>query len=109
MLATKPKPKTKLESIAVDMYSRVDAANEWQRTKLANGLDVILHHVSDRRWRLAIARENVYPSSTEVDVCRVSFDVPEAAEEQRSERKYKHPKTGRVIEYRRVELFWTEA
>ncbi len=103
------KPKTKLDAIAVNMYSEVTKPGEWQRMKLANGLDVILQHVDDGRWRLALARENVYPSDVEVDVCRKSFEVPAAAEEQRSEKKHTHPKTGRVIEYRRVELFWMEA
>jgi hypothetical protein len=107
---TKPtKPRNKLEGIAINMYSQIGVPGDWQRTKLANGLDVILQQVDDHRWRLAMARENVYPSVTEVDVCRKYFEVPEAAEEQRSEHQYEHPKTHRVIEYRRVELFWTEA
>ncbi|MBK8772674.1 MAG: hypothetical protein IPM06_19915 [Rhizobiales bacterium] len=109
MLATKAKPKNMLDSIAVGMFSQISIPGEWQRTKLANGLDVILQQVEEHRWRLAMARENVYPSDTEVDVCRNAFDVPSAAEEQRSAHQYRHPKTHRVIEYRRVELFWTEA
>ena len=109
MIATRQKAPTKLEMIAMTMYSQVTEPGEWQRMKLANGLDVILQHVNDGRWRLALARENVYPSDVEVDVCRKSFDVPDAAEEQRSEKQHKHPKTGRIIEYRRVELFWMEA
>ena len=109
MIAPKAKPKSKLDSIAVNMYSQVSIPGDWQRTKLANGLDVILQQVEEHRWRLAMARENVFPSDTEVDTCRKCFDVPAAAEEQRSEKQYKHPKTGRVIEYRRVELFWMEA
>lgn len=106
-IATKTKTRTVLESIAMDMYERV-APGEWCRTKLANGLDIILQRIDDRRWRLALAREGVYPSETEVTTCRRYFDVPDTADEQRSPRQYHHPKTRRVIEYRRVEITWTE-
>lgn len=100
--------RTRLAAIAATMYSNVVRPRDWDRTKLANGLDIILHRVDEHRWRLALAREGVYPSDIEVSIVRGCFDVPEAAEEERSEKQHRHPKTGREINYRRVEITWQE-
>lgn len=99
---------TKLASVAAMMYSKVVDVGDWDRFKLTNGLDIILHRVTDSQWRLAMAREGVYPSEVEVELLRTAFDVPEAAEEARSEKSHTHPKTKRQISYRRVELTWQE-
>lgn len=107
----KPTPagdRSRLAAIATTMYSKVTAPGAWDRTKLANGLDIILHHVDEHRWRLAMARESVYPSDAEIAIVRGCFDAPAAAEETRSEKEYHHPKTGRAINYRRVEITWQE-
>jgi hypothetical protein len=106
--ATTTRAPGKLDSIATQMYATVNHPGEWTRYKLANGLDIILHRVDDQRWRLAMAREDTYPSDVEVKVVRERFDVPPAADEARSEKQHRHPKTGRVIKYRRVELTWKE-
>lgn len=98
----------KLTEIATTMYSKVIEAGDWDRVKLSHGLDIILHRVDELQWRLAVAREGVYPSDMEVEVVRTAFDVPEAAEEARSEKEYTHPKTKRTIYYRRVEVTWQE-
>ncbi len=100
--------RTKLAAIATTMYSKTVQPRAWDRTKLANGLDIILHHVDEHRWRLAMAREGVYPSAAEVEIVRGCFDVPAAAEEARSEKTHRHPKTNREITYRRVEITWQE-
>jgi len=100
--------RSKLAAVATNMYSLVTDPGQWTRTKLANGLDIILHRVDDHRWRLALARESVYPSDSEVAIIRDTFDVPEAAEEARSEKQHRHPKTHREINYRRVEITWQE-
>lgn len=99
---------TKLASIAAMMYSKVVDVGDWDRFKLVNGLDIILHRVTDTQWRLALAREGVYPSDVEVELLRTAFDAPEAAEEARSDKQHTHPKTGRTITYKRVELTWQE-
>lgn len=98
----------KLAEIATTMYSKVIDAGDWDRVKLSHGLDIILHRISDEQWRLAMAREGVYPSDVEVELVRSAFDVPEEAEESHGEKQYTHPKTRRVINYRRVELTWQE-
>ena len=100
--------RSKLAAIATTMYSKAVRPGDWDRTKLANGLDIILHRVDDTRWRLALARVGVYPSDMEVEIIRDTFDVPDAAEEARSEKQHTHPKTGRTITYRRVEITWQE-
>lgn len=98
----------KLATIAALMYSHVIDPGDWDRVKLENGLDVILHRLDEHQWRLAMAREGGYPSDMEVEIVRNAFDVPEAAEEARSEKQYTHPKTKREINYRRVEVTWQE-
>lgn len=100
--------RSRLAAIATTMYSNVTAPGKWDRAKLQNGLDIILHRVDDHRWRLAMAREGVYPSDAEVKIVRSLFDIPAAAEEARSEKAHRHPKTGRTITYRRVEITWQE-
>lgn len=106
--ATKPKAATKLDQIAATMYADVDRPGKWTRTKLAHGLDMILHRVDEHRWRLALAREGIYPSDTEIAICRESFDVPPAAEEKRTQKVHHHPKTKRTIVYHVAELTWIE-
>ena len=98
----------KLAALATTMYSKVIEPGDWDRVKLEHGLDIILHRLDDHQWRLAMAREGVYPSDMEVEIVRNAFDVPEAAEEARSEKQYTHPKTKRTINYRRVEVTWQE-
>lgn len=100
--------RSRLAAIATTMYSKTTQPGAWDRTKLANGLDIILHHVDEHRWRLAMAREGVYPSELEVSIVRGCFEAPESAEEARSEKTHHHPKTNRPITYRRVEVTWLE-
>jgi hypothetical protein len=106
--AKPPGDRSKLATVAAIMYSHVTKPKDWDRAKLANGLDIILQRVDEHQWRLAMARESVYPSDIEVEIVRSTFDVPEAAEEARSEKTYTHPKTHRLINYRRVEITWQE-
>ena len=47
--------RSKLAAIATTMYSNVTAPGAWDRAKLQNGLDIILHRVDDHQWRLATA------------------------------------------------------
>jgi hypothetical protein len=104
----KSKAATKLDQIAATMYSDVTAPGAWTRTKLAHGLDIILQRVDEHHWRLALAREGIYPSDTEIAICRESFDVPPAAEESRKQKVHHHPKTKRTIVYHVAELTWIE-
>lgn len=106
--ATTTRTPGKLDIIAEQMYDQVHAPGEWTRYKLTNGLDIILQRIDEQRWRLAMARESTYPSGAEVRVVRDRWNVPEAADETRSEKQHRHPKTGRVINYCRVELTWKQ-
>ncbi len=98
------RPGPKLEPLAAQMRERVSAPGKFTRAKLATGLDVILHRTDALRWRLALARENEFPSTEEIEAWRGLFAVPPGAEPHRSYKRYRHPKNGRVILYQVVEL-----
>lgn len=99
---------SRLAAIATTMHRNVARAGAWDQVTLPNGLSIVLHRATDQRWRLALAREGVYPSDVEAQVVRAAFAVPAAAEETRSEKEYRHPKTGRLITYCRIEITWLE-
>jgi hypothetical protein len=74
---------------------------------LVKGLQVVLRW-EDERWRLALGREGVFPSETEVEVCRRAFAVPEGVETARREASWRHPKTLRAVRWQVVEMSWVE-
>lgn len=100
--------RSRLAAIADKMRRNTVQPGQYDRAKLVNGLDIILHHVGEQRWRLAMAREDAYPSDVEVRIVREVFQAPESADESRSEKQHTHPKTNRQITYRRVEITWKE-
>jgi hypothetical protein len=55
-----------------------------------------------------LGREGVYPSDTEIEICRKAFGVPDAAELARRTAPFRHPKSHRVITYYVAELTWVE-
>ena len=79
---------------------------------MPEGLEIVMQRFSfvcgRRRWRLALAREQIYPSTDEVESCRLAFVVPPSAVVRRFERCRTHPKTGRRILYHVAELIWLE-
>jgi hypothetical protein len=105
---TASRGSSRLAVIAATMYRNAAIPGAWDRVALPSGLNIILHRVTDQRWRLALARESVYPSDVEVQVIRAAFAVPVDADETRGEKLHRHPKTGREITYRRIEITWLE-
>ena len=96
-----------LVAIANDMRTQVHKPG-WAQQTLPRGLQIIFQRTSDRRLRLALARESIYPSDTEVELVCAAFRVPEGADMQRSQKVWTNPKTGRAILYSRIEIYWTE-
>ena len=83
-----------------------------RHARMPEGLEIVMQRFSfgcgRRRWRLALAREQLYPSTDEVESCRLAFVVPPSAVVRRFERCRTHPKTGRRILYHVAELIWLE-
>lgn len=96
----------KLAAVAQTMRTRADESGQ-AHTRLPAGLEIVMQR-RDGRWRLALGREGVYPSDTEVRVCLVAFQAPEETELVRRLQRSTHPKTGRQRIYHIVECFWVE-
>lgn len=100
-----------LTTFATDLAHRVAADGRHRYTRLPQGLELVMQRIPDgcrRIWRLALAREQEYPSDDEIEGCCAAFDVPDSAAERRLIRCRTHPKTGRRIHYLVVEFTWHE-
>lgn len=103
----------KLDTIAATMRQHIETAGAaYSHQRLARGLEIVLQHKFERtgvqRWRLALARSDVTPSTDEIDICRRAFGVPDASEHtaRAIERK---GKTGLTSTWHIVEMYWYEA
>ena len=102
------KTPSKLQETAIAM--RLALISKEQGAKhhpLPRGLHLVLQR-TDCRWRLALGREWVYPSDVEVKICKAAFNVPEGAQEIRTERPSRHPQSKRPLVFYVVELTWRE-
>ena len=99
--------QTRLALLAGEMRDAVESTGRHAHQKLPHGLEIVMQR-TDGRWRLAMAREGVWPSDVEVDICRREFHVPEGSVERRKRHSRRHPKTGRQLFYSVVELCWME-
>ena len=100
----------KLNRLAGEIRQRLEAKGDAAalHRPLPHGLQVVMQRQDRHRWRLALGREGVYPSDTEVEICRKAFAVPEAAELAKRTARFCHPKSKRVITYYVAELTWVE-
>ena len=100
--------ESKLAAIAARMRAAVAAQPYgWTRYTLARGLDLVLSHRAEA-WRLALRREEVYPSDQEAAILFRAFGVPEGTEPEKRKQSETHPSTQRRIEWRIVEFNWRE-
>ena len=99
--------RNRLDQLAERMKNRIAGQNRQTHTELSHGLHIVMGRM-EGQWRLALGREKVAPSDTEVDICRTAFKVPEGASEDRRKHSRRHPKTGRLVVYNVVELQWME-
>ena len=105
MATTTSAAEMRLAKIASAMVAQVASTGKHAHQRLAHGLELVLQS-TEGHFRLALGREAVYPSDTEVPVCREAFGVPDGAEEGKVLKTRHHPKTGRVIAYHVVEMTW---
>lgn len=75
--------------------------------RLTRGLEYVIERKDDA-WRLALAREDAYPSGLEVTILRSAFGIPPSIDETTAERERIHGKTGRLIKYYIVEFNWID-
>jgi hypothetical protein len=71
--------RTFLQRVAAAMYIEAERAGQASRT-LTRGLHLWLCHADDA-WLLALQRDDVPPSATEIATCRRDFAVPAAAQQ----------------------------
>lgn len=98
----------KLKYIADGM--RMDAENRpfgYVHKTLAGGLELVLSHIEDQ-WRLALRRENVYPSANELAIVQPLFNIPVGTEPSYRQHVATHPTTHRRITWQIVEFSWRE-
>ena len=100
-------PQTRLSLLAGEMRDAVESTGRHAHQKLPHGLEIVMQR-TDGRWRLAMAREGVWPSDVEVEVCLREFHVPDGSPERRRHHSRRHPKTGRQVVYSVVEVNWME-
>ncbi|MGV8953691.1 MAG: hypothetical protein ACOH2M_21515 [Cypionkella sp.] len=98
---------TKLQHLASEMRTHI-THNGAAHQVLGRGLHLVLER-NEGRCRLALGREApVVPSEQEVAICAAAFSLP--PEPRRSSRaaRWRQPRTGRMVNFNIVELFWTE-
>lgn len=98
----------KLASIASSMVATVQSTGRHAYTRLPAGLEIVMQR-TDRRWRLALAREApATPSEVEIVVICRDFKVPDEAHIHTCQKTRWHPKSRREITYNVAELTWRE-
>lgn len=98
----------KLTTIANDLRTLVGIQPGWAQHSLPAGLRIIYQRLEDGVTRLALAREDAYPSTEDVDRARAAFHIPPGIEPHYSEHRWSNPKTKRPVTFYRVELKWME-
>ena len=97
---------------ATDVAHLLSNETGHHHARLPQGLEIVMQRTpescSRRRWRLAIAREQQFPSADEADTCCLAFKVPSSATQRRMVRTRLHPRTGRRIRYFVIEFTWQE-
>ena len=98
----------KLATIADDLRTLVGVKPGWAQRSLPAGLRIVYQRLEDGTTRLALAREDAYPSEDDVDRARAAFHVPAAAEAEYSTHTWVNPKTNRPVVFHRVQFKWME-
>ena len=93
----------KLEGMAAEMRTLLQGSQaQWVQRRLPRGLEIVLQRKGER-WRLALARPDVWPSDDEIANCLRAFKLLDLVEEQ-----HRLPAKGRQPYYV-VEMCWREA
>jgi hypothetical protein len=102
--------RSKLQTIADEMRASVARnGTGWTTAILPGGLELVLSRQAGDIWRLALRRERIYPSDTEVSILADVFAVPDGIESaQRRSWQEKHPKSERQVRWCVIEFVWRE-
>ncbi len=98
----------KLATIADDLRTLVGPKPGWAQRSLPAGLRIVYQRLEDGTTRLALAREDAYPSEEDIERARAAFHVPAGVEALYSDHEWLSPKTNRPVTFHRVELRWME-
>lgn len=96
----------RLDAIAAEMRTTLQQTDaRFVHRKLVRGLEIVLQRTG-RQYRLALARSDVAPSDSEIEICARAFQLPADVEPHHTV-KHRSGKTGTFTAYV-AELFWTE-
>ena len=109
MAAAKTQQATvnRLANIAASMRACVNSGAKFAHHRQAHGLELVLQR-RGRGWRLALGREAVQASETEIRLWRAAFGVPDGSEESSQVKARKMPKTGQTVQFFVTDVTWTE-
>lgn len=109
MATTKAQQATvnRLANIAASMRACIDGGAKYAHHRQAHGLELVLQR-RGRGWRLALGREAVQASETEIKLWRAAFGVPDGSEESSVVKARKLPKTGQTVQFFVTDVTWTE-
>jgi hypothetical protein len=99
---------TKLATIADEMKTLVGQEPTWAQRSLPAGLRIIYQRHEDGRVRLALAREDAYPSDDDIASALAAFTIPASAEADYGQHRWISPKTNRPVNFYRVQFQWME-
>ena len=109
MATTKTQQVTvnRLANIAASMRAVIAAGATYAHHRQAHGLELVLQR-RGRGWRLALGREAVQASETEIRLWRAAFGVPDGSEESSVVKARKLPKTGQTVQFFVTDVTWME-
>ena len=99
MATTKTQQVTvdRLANIAASMRACVNSGAKFAHHRQAHGLELVLQR-RGRGWRLALGREAVQASETEIKLWRAAFGVPDGSEESSQVKASKMPNTRHTVQ-----------
>lgn len=100
---------SKLATVADDLRTLVGPNKPgWAQRSLPAGMRIVYQRMEDGMTRLAIAREDAYPSEEDIERTRAAFHIPTAVEPEYSTHDWVNPKTYRPVHFYRVQFKWME-
>lgn len=98
----------RLARIAQTMRETVsEGGAKFAHHRQQHGLELVLQR-QGRGWRLALGRQDVPASDTELLLWRMAFGVPEGAEVNSVVKPRKLPKTGQTVQFFVTDVTWVE-
>lgn len=101
-------PATSLQRIADNMIAAVAASpltRAWTSQVLSGGLEIVYSRDGDT-YRLALRRDNVFPSDKEINILASVFDVPPGVPLNTYTRRLPGSVSGRPVTSHVIEYVW---